>query len=102
MKILLDRKDRVIGTQIVGYHAGELLAPALYSVGKSWKASAIMSPIYPYPTLSELHKKTVSGYMGPATLQRQSTRHPSVPLSIPRKRRQGGGIDSWLENHRQR
>ncbi len=65
MKLLLDRKDRVIGTQIVGYHAGELLAPALYSVGKSWKASALMSPIYPYPTLSELHKKTVSSYMGP-------------------------------------
>jgi pyruvate/2-oxoglutarate dehydrogenase complex dihydrolipoamide dehydrogenase (E3) component len=65
MKILLDRKDRVIGTQIVGYHAGELLAPSLYAVGKSWKASAIMGPIYPYPTLAELHKKAVSGYMGP-------------------------------------
>ncbi|MFW5685448.1 MAG: dihydrolipoyl dehydrogenase family protein [Spirochaetota bacterium] len=65
MKILLDRKDRVIGTQIVGYHAGELLAPSLYAVGKSWKASAIMSPIYPYPTLAELHKKSVSGYMTP-------------------------------------
>jgi len=65
MKILLDRKDRVIGTQIVGYHAGELLAPSLYAVGKRWKASALMSPIYPYPTLAELHKKAVSGYMGP-------------------------------------
>ena len=65
MKILLDRKDRVIGTQIVGFHAGELLAPALYSVGRKWKASAVMAPIFPYPTLSELHKRTVSGYLGP-------------------------------------
>lgn len=65
MKILLDRTGRVIGTQIVGYHAGELLAPSLYAVGKSWKAGAIMSPIFPYPTLSELHRKAVSGHMAP-------------------------------------
>ena len=24
-----------------------------------------MGPIYPYPTLAELHKKAVSGYMAP-------------------------------------
>ena len=65
MKVLLDKKDRVIGTQIVGYNAGGLIAPSLYAVGKRWKASAIMSPIFPYPTLSELHKKAVSGYMAP-------------------------------------
>lgn len=65
MKILLDRKGRVIGTQIAGYHAGELLAPSLFAVGKRWKAGAIMGPIYPYPTLSELHRKAVSTRMAP-------------------------------------
>lgn len=65
MKMLLNKRGRVIGTQIVGYHAGELLAPALYSVGKQWKVGALMSPVFPYPTLSELHKKTVSGIMAP-------------------------------------
>lgn len=65
IKILLDSKDRVIGTQIVGLHAGELLAPSLYAVASGWKARQLMGVTYPYPTLSELHRKAVSGYMAP-------------------------------------
>lgn len=65
IKMLLDRKDRLIGTQIVGMHAGELLAPSLFAVGSGWKANKLMGPIFPYPTLSELHRKAVSGYMAP-------------------------------------
>ena len=65
MKILLDRKGRVIGTQIAGRHAGELLGPSLFAVSKRWKIGSIMSPVYPYPTLSELHKKAVSTHMAP-------------------------------------
>jgi pyruvate/2-oxoglutarate dehydrogenase complex dihydrolipoamide dehydrogenase (E3) component len=64
-KVLLDRKDRVIGTQIAGLHAGELLLPSIFAVGKGWKFSEVMSPIYPYPTLGEIHKKAASGYMAP-------------------------------------
>jgi pyruvate/2-oxoglutarate dehydrogenase complex dihydrolipoamide dehydrogenase (E3) component len=64
-KILLDPKDRVIGTQIAGLHAGELLLPSIFAVGKGWKLGEIMSPIYPYPTLGEIHKKVASGYMAP-------------------------------------
>ena len=65
IKILLDRRDRIIGTQIVGHHAGELLAPSLYAVAGRWKPSAVMAPIFPYPTLSELHRKAVSAYLAP-------------------------------------
>jgi pyruvate/2-oxoglutarate dehydrogenase complex dihydrolipoamide dehydrogenase (E3) component len=65
IKMLLDKKDRVIGTQIVGYHAGEMITPSLFAVGSGWKAKALMGPIYPYPTFGELHRKTVSNYMAP-------------------------------------
>ena len=65
MKILLDRRGRVIGTQIAGYHAGELITPSLYAVRGGWKASALMGPIFPYPILGELHKKAVSATMAP-------------------------------------
>lgn len=65
IKILLDGKDRVIGTQIAGLHAGELLAPSLFAVSSRWKARELMGVTYPYPTLSELHRKAVSGYMAP-------------------------------------
>lgn len=65
MKTLLDKKDRVIGTQIVSLHAGDLLLPSIFAVGKRWKLSDVMSPIYPYPTLGEIHKKSASSYMAP-------------------------------------
>ena len=65
VKMLLDRKDRVIGTQIVGYHAGEMITPALFAVGSGWKAKALMGPIFPYPTFGELHRKTISTDMAP-------------------------------------
>lgn len=65
MKVLLDRKDRVIGTQIAALHAGDLLLPSIFAVGKGWKLGEVMSPIYPYPTLGEIHKKAASGYMAP-------------------------------------
>lgn len=64
-KYLLDKKDRVIGTQIAALHAGDLLLPSIFAVGKGWKFSEVMAPIYPYPTLSEIHKKAASGYMAP-------------------------------------
>jgi pyruvate/2-oxoglutarate dehydrogenase complex dihydrolipoamide dehydrogenase (E3) component len=65
IKIVLDNGGRMIGAQIVGARAGDLLAPALFGVGSRWKASTLMDPIYPYPTLSELHRKTVSSHMAP-------------------------------------
>ena len=65
IKVLLDAKDRVIGTQIVGYHAGDLIMPSLFAYGSSWKARDLMGPIYPYPTMGEIHRKTMSNYMAP-------------------------------------
>lgn len=65
IKMLLDKKDRIIGTQIVGYHAGDQITPALFAVGSGWKAKELMAPIYPYPTVGEIHRKTISGYMAP-------------------------------------
>ena len=64
MKILIDGKERVIGAQIAGLHAGDLLMPSLFAVSGGWKLKQLMSPIYPYPTLSEITRRTVSAHMG--------------------------------------
>jgi len=64
IKILINRKDIVIGTQIAGPHAGELLSPAIYAVNGGWKISRLYSPILPYPTLTEIYKKAIGGYIG--------------------------------------
>ncbi len=65
IKILIDSRQRVIGAQIVGFHAGDMLLPSLFAMGKSWKASSLISPIYPYPTMGEIYKKAVGNYMAP-------------------------------------
>ena len=65
MKLLIDRKQHVIGAQIAAFHAGDLLLPALFAVGEGWGVRRLMNPIYPYPTLGEIYKKTVGGYMAP-------------------------------------
>jgi len=65
IKILLDRKDRVIGVQIAAAHAGELIAPAIFAVRKSWKISEFLSPVFPYPTLSEIYRKAAGTYLSP-------------------------------------
>jgi pyruvate/2-oxoglutarate dehydrogenase complex dihydrolipoamide dehydrogenase (E3) component len=65
IKILIDRKGRIIGTQIAGHHAGELLLPSLFAASQNWKLRKTMSPIIPYPTMGEIHRKAASSYYAP-------------------------------------
>ena len=62
IKILIDRKKRIIGTQIAGIHAGELIIPSILALRNRYKLMSIMSPIFPYPVLSEIHKKAASDF----------------------------------------
>lgn len=63
IKILIDKKGKILGTQIVGDHAGELILPAIMSIGK--KLIVLMNIIYPYPIVSEIYKKAAVSYYGP-------------------------------------
>ena len=65
LKMLLDRKQRVIGVQIVGPHAGELLLTAVFAVHEGWKISRFLAPVYPYPTLSEIYKVAAGSVLAP-------------------------------------
>jgi pyruvate/2-oxoglutarate dehydrogenase complex dihydrolipoamide dehydrogenase (E3) component len=74
IKILLDGKGRVIGTQIVGIHAGELLIPSILAVNNKFKLMNLYAPIFPYPTLSETYKKAAAGYFSPKIFNRRVRR----------------------------
>jgi pyruvate/2-oxoglutarate dehydrogenase complex dihydrolipoamide dehydrogenase (E3) component len=65
MKIVLDRRDRVIGTQIVAPAAGELLGIALHAVTGRWKFSALRGAMVPYPNLTDAYSKAVSSELAP-------------------------------------
>lgn len=54
--------DKIIGVQIVGLHAGELLGASVLAVSHRMKLWDLASPIFAYPTLSEIHKKAAGRY----------------------------------------
>ena len=65
VKVLLDRKDRVIGAGIVGASAGELIHHWALAVYNRSKITALASFIAPYPTAGELNKKVTSQFIAP-------------------------------------
>jgi pyruvate/2-oxoglutarate dehydrogenase complex dihydrolipoamide dehydrogenase (E3) component len=63
IKILTEAgSDKIIGVQIVGLHAGELIGSSILAVNKHMKLSDLATPIFAYPTLSEIHKKSAGKY----------------------------------------
>jgi pyruvate/2-oxoglutarate dehydrogenase complex dihydrolipoamide dehydrogenase (E3) component len=56
LKIISDRRGRVLGVTVVGAQAGELLAPWCLARARGLKLSALAGAMLPYPTLSELGK----------------------------------------------
>jgi pyruvate/2-oxoglutarate dehydrogenase complex dihydrolipoamide dehydrogenase (E3) component len=63
IKILTEAgSDKIIGVQIAGLHAGELIGSSILAVNKRMKLSDLATPIFAYPTLSEIHKKTAGKY----------------------------------------
>lgn len=65
MKIILDRRGRVIGVQIAARGAGELLAPGIAAVRSGARLSVLRAGILPYPTMSEAYPRAVSSVLGP-------------------------------------
>jgi pyruvate/2-oxoglutarate dehydrogenase complex dihydrolipoamide dehydrogenase (E3) component len=60
IKMILDRKERPIGVQILGPQAGELINEWVAILNGKIKLSTIASAVHPYPTIGEINKKVVS------------------------------------------
>jgi pyruvate/2-oxoglutarate dehydrogenase complex dihydrolipoamide dehydrogenase (E3) component len=57
IKILLDSKDRLLGCQIIGPHAGELIHEWIIAQNGGVKLSGMAGAVHVYPTLSEISKR---------------------------------------------
>ncbi len=55
IKIVTDKKGRIIGTTIVGRKAGEMIALSVMAIGRKLKATCFMNMVFPYPTESEIY-----------------------------------------------
>ena len=62
IKIVADRRGRILGAGIVGPHAGELLLTWSLAITKKASLRDIAGLIAPYPTLSEVSKRAAGSF----------------------------------------
>jgi pyruvate/2-oxoglutarate dehydrogenase complex dihydrolipoamide dehydrogenase (E3) component len=67
IKVVTDRKGKILGAGIVGEHAGELIQMWSLAISQGMNIKAMTEWVSPYPTLSEISKRVAFGiYAGKA------------------------------------
>jgi pyruvate/2-oxoglutarate dehydrogenase complex dihydrolipoamide dehydrogenase (E3) component len=61
VKVVTDRKGRILGAGIVGREAGELIQIWSLAISQGLKITAMTQWIAPYPTLGEINKRAAMG-----------------------------------------
>ena len=72
IKIVTDRRGRILGASILGACAGEMIGQWSLAVAKKLTVADMRGCILPYPTMSEIGKRAALTYYDPVT------RRPSV------------------------
>lgn len=65
IKIITDKKARILGVTIVGPHAGELILPWVMAIREKKTLRSFTDVIAPYPTLSEISKRVAGEFYTP-------------------------------------
>ena len=66
VKVITDKKGRILGAGIVGEQAGELIQMWALAIAKKMKIKAMTEWTSPYPTLSEINKRVAYRYFSTA------------------------------------
>ena len=74
VKIITDRRGRILGATIVGAHAGELIQPWILAIRGRLKIGAVAEMIAPYPTLGEVGKRAAGNFFLPLLLTERTKR----------------------------
>jgi pyruvate/2-oxoglutarate dehydrogenase complex dihydrolipoamide dehydrogenase (E3) component len=65
IKMLLNEKEKPIGVQIVGPHAGDLVSEWVAVLNGKVKLSTLAAAVHPYPTIAEINKKVAGTFFTP-------------------------------------
>ena len=74
IKVIATRRGRILGADIVGKSAGELIHPWVLAVANGMKVSQLAGYIAPYPTLGEVGKRAAGSYFTPALFSERTKR----------------------------
>lgn len=64
LKLLLDKKGKGLGVQILGPRAGDLLAEWIAAFHGKVGLATLASAVHPYPTLAEINKRVAGAVVG--------------------------------------
>jgi len=67
IKVIVDRKGRILGADVVGENAGEIINMWALALSQKMKIGAFRNYISPYPTFSEIGKRAAVSYYAGAT-----------------------------------
>jgi len=65
IKVVADRRGRVLGAGIAGPHAGESIQTWILAISQKLKVGAVAAMIAPYPTLGEVNKRAAGSFYTP-------------------------------------
>jgi pyruvate/2-oxoglutarate dehydrogenase complex dihydrolipoamide dehydrogenase (E3) component len=65
VKMVLNEKENPIGVQILGPHAGDLLAEWVAVLNGKVKLATLAAAVHPYPTLGEINKRVAGNFFSP-------------------------------------
>jgi pyruvate/2-oxoglutarate dehydrogenase complex dihydrolipoamide dehydrogenase (E3) component len=66
IKVITDRKGKILGATIVGANAGELIATWVLALSQELNIRAMTGIVLPYPTLSEIGKRAAIDFFTPS------------------------------------
>jgi len=65
IKLILDKKEKPLGVQILGPRAGDLISEWVAALNGGVKLSTLAAAIHPYPTLGEISKRVTGSVFSP-------------------------------------
>jgi pyruvate/2-oxoglutarate dehydrogenase complex dihydrolipoamide dehydrogenase (E3) component len=65
IKMILDEKEKLLGVQILGPQAGELLSEWVAVLNGKVKLTTLATAVHPYPTLGEINKRVAGKFLSP-------------------------------------
>jgi pyruvate/2-oxoglutarate dehydrogenase complex dihydrolipoamide dehydrogenase (E3) component len=65
VKVVTDRRGRVLGAGIVGPSAGELIQTWVLAMSRRLRVGAVATMVAPYPTLGEANKRAAGSFYAP-------------------------------------
>jgi pyruvate/2-oxoglutarate dehydrogenase complex dihydrolipoamide dehydrogenase (E3) component len=63
LKMILDKKERPIGVQILGHRAGDLIGEWTAVMNGKIGLTTLASAVHPYPTLAEINKRVAGTFL---------------------------------------